>query len=134
MAAFPYVYPGRKYFVILNIGHPDLFRYRFFNMDASDSGLLPNLSPTAFWDIDWQKLNSQSDSPFIINKVMNYGTWADMLAVLRFYGLERVRQDAVQGAYYKRTALSFLCLILNLNESDFVAYQRRQSRPSAWSH
>jgi hypothetical protein len=93
-----------------------------------------NPSKTAFWDIDWTSLDSQADSAFIINRVFNYGTWADMLAVMRYYGLDRIRQEAVQGAYYKPTALSFLCLILGLNETDFTAYQRRQANRPIWNH
>ena len=94
----------------------------------------PHLSRTAFWDVDWESLDFETDSLLVINKVFNYGTWADMLEVLRFYTTDRVRHEVVQGAYYKPTALSFLCLILDLNERDFVAYQHRQSRQSVWNH
>jgi hypothetical protein len=94
---------------------------------------LPTLSKTAFWDVNWETLDVEADSVFIANRVFNYGTWADMLAILKYYGLDRIRQEAVQGAYYKPTALSFLCLILGLNETDFVAYQRRQANRPIWN-
>ena len=69
-----------------------------------------------------------------MNKVFNYGLWADILEVLNYYGLERVKTEIVRAAYLKKTALSFLCVILQLNESDFKAYQRRQERSSTWEH
>lgn len=94
----------------------------------------PALSRTAFWDIAFDKVDFQADSLLVMSKVFNYGTWADMLEVFRFYGLDRVRHEVVQGAYYKPTALSFLCLILNLQESDFTAYQNRQARSSVWTY
>lgn len=94
----------------------------------------PNLTKTAFWDVDWESIDFESDSLFVMGKVMNYGLWADIVEMLRFYGLERVRREVVHGAYYKKTALSFLCLILNLQESDFTAYQRRQARKPVWDH
>ena len=94
----------------------------------------PNLSRTAFWDVDLDKIDFQADSLLVMNKVFNYGTWTDMLETLRFYGLDRIRLEVVQGAYYKPTALSFLCLILGLNESASTAYQQRQKRSSVWTY
>ncbi len=94
----------------------------------------PNISRTAFWDVDWDTLDFEADSLLVMSKVFNYGTWADILEVLRFYGPDRVRREVVQGAYYKQTALSFLCLILDLTESDFTAYQYRQARRPIWNH
>lgn len=94
----------------------------------------PNLSAVAFWDVAFDQLDFETDSLFVMNKVFNYALWSDILEVLHYYGLERIRNEIVQAAYLKKTALSFLCLILGLNESDFKAYQRRQERKPAWDH
>ncbi len=94
----------------------------------------PNLTKTAFWDVDLESIDFEVDSLFVMGKVINYGLWTDIEEVLRFYGLERMRREVVHGAYYKKTALSFLCLILDLKESDFVAYQRRQASITVWDH
>lgn len=98
------------------------------------TGKHPNVSPTAFWDVDFAQLDFETDSLLVMSKVFNYGRWTDMLEVLKYYGLERVKQEIVQAAYLKKTALSFLCVILNLTESDFTAYQRRQERKPVWEH
>ncbi|GAB2795746.1 hypothetical protein GCM10027275_46210 [Rhabdobacter roseus] len=94
----------------------------------------PNLSATAFWDVDFKQLDFEKDSLFVMDKVMNYGTWSDKLEVLRYYGLDRVKKEIVKAPYFKKPTLSFLCLILNLKETDFTAYQRRQARKSPWIH
>ena len=94
----------------------------------------PNLSPIAFWDVAFDCVDFESDSLFVMNKVFNYGLWADILEVLDYYGLERVRSEIVQAAYLKKTALSFLCVILDLTENDFKVYQRRQKRKPIWDH
>jgi hypothetical protein len=92
------------------------------------------VSNTAFWDVDFTALDVETDSQFVINKVFNYGLWADMVVIMKYYGLGRIRQEVVRSAYWKKTALSFLCLILDLNETDFTAYQRRQERSSVWTY
>lgn len=103
-------------------------------MPPSTPPTQPNLSNTAFWDVDKAAIDFEVDSLFVMEKVMNYGLWNDIVEMLRFYGLERVRREIVQGSYYKKTALSFLCLILDLEESDFTAYQRRQARGVIWDY
>ena len=94
----------------------------------------PNVSSVAFWDVNLEQIDFETESLFVMSKVFNYGRWTDILEVLKYYGLERVRQEIVQAAYLKKTALSFLCVILDLTESDFKAYQRRQGRKPIWDH
>ena len=94
----------------------------------------PNLSRTAFWDVDFAQLDFEADSLLVMSKVFNYGRWTDILEVFKYYGLERVKQEIVQAAYLKKTVLSFLCVILDLTENDFTAYQRRQERKPVWEH
>ncbi len=95
---------------------------------------IPNLSSTAFWDVTFEEIDFEADSLFVVNKVFNYGLWADIVAVLKYYGLERVKREIVQAAYLKKTALSFLCVILDLTKGDFKVYQRRQQRKLVWEH
>ena len=94
----------------------------------------PNLSATAFWDVAFEQIDFEADSLFVMNKVFNYGLWADILEVLKYYGLERVKREIVQAAYLKKTALSFLCVLLDLTPGDFKVYQRRQQRKPVWEH
>ena len=94
----------------------------------------PNISSTAFWDVNFNTIDFEQNSHFVMDKVFNYGTWSDIIEVLKFYGIDRVRNEVTQIAYLKNTTLSFLCLILGLEEQDFVAYQRRQTRKSIWNH
>jgi hypothetical protein len=94
----------------------------------------PNISKIAFWDVNFDNIDFQENSIFVMNKVFNYGTWADIIETLRFYGLERVRKEVVKSSYFKGSTLSFLCVILHLTEQDFVSYQQRQKRKPIWNH
>ncbi len=62
----------------------------------------PILSPTAFWDVDMQTLDYEKNARFVIEKVMNYGLWSDMLEIMRFYGRDRVKEEVMQAAYLKK--------------------------------
>ena len=91
------------------------------------------LSSVAFWDVAFDAIDVEADSQFVMNKVFNYGLWYDMLAVMNYYGLDRIRREIVNAAYLKSTAISFLCVVLDLDEHDFMAYQQRQQRKPVWT-
>lgn len=94
----------------------------------------PNLSPTAFWDVDMQSLDYEANARFVIEKVMNYGLWADILEILRYYGHERVKAEIVESAYLKKKTLSFCCAIFDLTPNQFRCYTRQQSNPLPWNY
>jgi hypothetical protein len=94
----------------------------------------PNLSKQTFWDTNYDTLDFEKDSTFIMRKVFNFGTWNDVKAVVAFYGRERIKREVVQLADQKKNTLSFLCLLLDLNKDDFKWYLRRQSYQRPWNY
>jgi hypothetical protein len=96
--------------------------------------MIPNLSKTAFWDIDFEQLDAERNAVFIMEKVFNYGLWDDYIAIIKYYGEEKIKKEVVKGAYFKKKVLNFLCKIFNLNPADFLCYTRRQSDPLHWNY
>ncbi|TAF97914.1 MAG: hypothetical protein EAZ32_01465 [Cytophagia bacterium] len=94
----------------------------------------PAVSKIAFWDVNFDNIDFEKNSIFVMDKVFNYGTWNDIVAILKYYGLARIKKEVVEIAYFKDTALSFLCLVLHLKEQDFRAYQQRKARGSVWQY
>lgn len=94
----------------------------------------PAISKTAFWDVDFSKLDFENRSLFIMEKVLNYGLWSDIMEIFRYYGRDRVRKEIIQASYLKKTALSFLCLVLDLQENEFKCYTKTRSNPEHWEH
>lgn len=93
---------------------------------------LVGISRRPFWDVDYESLDSESDCLFILEKVFNYGSWADYRAVFSFYGKDKIRQEIIQASYLKKDVISFLCLILNLKPTEFKCYLKTQSLPELW--
>jgi len=94
----------------------------------------PGISKIAFWDVDFSKLDFEQRSLFVMEKVMNYGLWADIVEMFRYYGDDRIRREITQAAYLKKTAISFLCVVLHLQESDFKCYTKTQSNLGHWEY
>lgn len=94
----------------------------------------PCISKKAFWDIQFDELDYEKSSLFVMEKVFNYGTWNDQLAIMKFYGLPRIRQEIIHTAYVRKPVLSFLCTILHLQKTDFSCYNKMQLNPLPWDY
>jgi hypothetical protein len=79
-------------------------------------------------------LDYEANARFVIEKVMNYGLWADILEILRYYGHTRVKAEVVQAGYLKEKTLSFCCTIFDLTSHQFRCYTRQQSNPLPWDY
>ncbi len=96
--------------------------------------MIPNLSKTAFWDVNFEQLDFEKNAAFIIEKVFNYGLWNDQLAVINYYGKDRIKKEIVKCAYFKKKVFRFVCFAFDLEPTDFTCYIRRQSHPSHWNY
>jgi hypothetical protein len=93
-----------------------------------------HISKKAFWDIDFTTLDPERSALFIMQKVFNYGPWDDQIALLRYYGAERIKQEIVHATYLREPVISFLCTVLQLQKTDFECYSKKQSHPLPWPY
>ena len=94
----------------------------------------PSVSKKAFWDVTFEDLDFEKSSVYVMEKVFNYGTWNDQVEIMRYYGLPRISTEIVKASFLRKTVLSFLCVILHLNKTDFACYRRMQSNPLPWNY
>jgi hypothetical protein len=91
-----------------------------------------SISPKAFWDIAFEALDFEKYSLYVMEKVFNYGSWQDQIAVLKYYGTERVKNEIIHAKYLRKPALSYLCAVLDLQQENFTCYKRMQLQPQPW--
>lgn len=96
--------------------------------------MVANLTKTAFWDVDFEAIDFDKHSVYVIEKVFNYGLLQDQKAILAYYGRERVISDVLKAAYLEKKVLNFLCVIFNLQPEQFKCYKRTQLNPEHWSY
>ncbi|MDP1810447.1 MAG: hypothetical protein Q8K66_03490 [Sediminibacterium sp.] len=105
-----------------------------FTRHMNSSMLPPSISKKAFWDISFDELDFEKSSLYVMEKVFNYGSWNDQVAILKYYSLPRIRQEIVQAAYLRKPVLSFLCTILELQKTDFSCYNKMRLNPLPWHY
>jgi hypothetical protein len=92
------------------------------------------LSKKAFWDVPFEKIDFDKQSRFVIEKVFNYGSWNDQLAIMRYYGLDTIKKEVVQVPYFRKPVLAFLSSYFNLPKSAFKCYTKKQSLMQPWPY
>lgn len=94
----------------------------------------PNISKTAFWDVNFDEIDFERNQVFVLDKVFNYGGFEDQISIIRFYGKERVKKEILKVPYFRKEVFAFLCGYFQLNPNDFQCYSQRLSNPEHWEY
>jgi hypothetical protein len=94
----------------------------------------PEISLRAFWDVRFSEIDFEKNSLFVMGKVFNYGLWNDQVAIMKYYGLKRIKKEIINAPYLRGPVVSFLSTILHLKKTDFKCYNKMQSHPLPWSY
>lgn len=92
----------------------------------------PNISKAAFWDVDFEKIDYEKNSQYVISQAFNFGTLDDMIAVLKYYGDKKVREEVVSSSWLNERAVSFLSNYFGLQKEDFACYMKKQLITGLW--
>ena len=65
------------------------------------------LEPTLFWDIDIKKIDFIKFSYQVIDRVLMYGNIKDWFEIKKYYGLDKIKETAIQLRYLDKLTLNF---------------------------
>ncbi len=102
------------------------------NMNMQDKK--PDISRTAFWDVDFDKIDFDKKSAYVIGKVFNYGLASDIFSVLKYYSKNRVKKEIITVSDLSNRTISLCCAIFNLRPTDFKCYERKQLTRELWNY
>ena len=57
------------------------------------------LSPVLFWDVDKSQLDMDTYPSFFVQRVLEYGQWSDWNIILKYYGLEKIKNNFNNSSY-----------------------------------
>ena len=94
----------------------------------------PNLRRTLFWDIDPDTIDYQRHARFVIERVLTRGNLDDWLELRDFYGLERIRNEALQIRCLDKVTLSFCEVVFKTPREKFRCFNTEPSLRKLWSY
>jgi len=92
----------------------------------------PILSKQAFWDVDMDKIDYTKNARYVIERVLDRGSFDDFINLRRFYGDNKIKKEIVNASWIGEKEIYFCCAIFNLEPTDFKCYIKKQLNPKLW--
>ncbi|MEZ5038858.1 MAG: hypothetical protein R2828_03170 [Saprospiraceae bacterium] len=93
-----------------------------------------NLSRNIFWDVDFNALDFDQNSSFIINRVVSRGNLDDWFSIKEYYGLPNIKEIIINTRYLDKISLSFFSLYFDIPKENFRCYNIQQSTQELWNY
>jgi hypothetical protein len=92
----------------------------------------PNISKTAFWDVNFDEIDFEKNTRDIINRVLMNGKLSDWLEINNYYGIEKIKQEIIQMRYLSNITLNFCSFYYQIPKKEFRCYKLKQFIPKHW--
>ena len=94
----------------------------------------PILNKRIFWDVNFDALDYNSRSSFIIERVFERGDVEDIRQVRRFYGDERVKEVLLNSKYLPERRLHLAAAVIDKPITQFRCSISRLSNPGLFPY
>jgi hypothetical protein len=105
----------------------------FIEMKEATSKIQPSdFSTHLFWDVDSEKVDLEQSKRWLVERVLEYGNLNDWKRLKTIYGHDEIKKVVVTIRSMDEVTLSFLCVLLDLERTNFRCYTNKQSAQSFW--
>jgi hypothetical protein len=80
----------------------------------------PILSKKAFVNVDMDSIDYNKDALFVMESVINNGSFEDFFSIRKFYGEEKISRTVINTKELGPKEVNFCCLVFKLNPQDFI--------------
>lgn len=94
---------------------------------SAATDFLDQLSAHLFWDVDRCSVDPDANAGFLLPRIMERGTRADVLVAWEFYGEARVQEVLLTAPSLTRKTIAFFANQFQLPRDAFRAYQRESN-------
>ena len=99
----------------------------------SNTEIISSFSKNLFWDVAPDSIDLESNSRYIIQRVLEYGRYSDWNLILSYYGIKTISDTATSLRSLDPKAVSFISAITNIPKEQFRCYILRQSSQRHWN-
>ena len=92
------------------------------------------ISKSLFWDVDVSEIDYEKNATQIIERVLTRGSLEDWFAIKAYYGLERLKSEAIAIRYLDKITLNFCSVFFHIPKENFKCYNTPQSYQQLWNY
>jgi hypothetical protein len=100
----------------------------------STSKQKPVFNRRIFWDVNFDALDYDNKSSFIIERVFERGDVDDIRQCRRYYGDEKVAQALLNAKYLSLATTYLAAAVIDRPLTDFRCYKLRQLNPGLYPY
>jgi hypothetical protein len=82
-----------------------------------------------FWEAKTEEMSMSKNAPFIIERVLERGTTEEWQKIKTIYGLEKIKQEALQAKYLTKQTLYFCSVYFSEPIENFRSWQNQMLLP-----
>ncbi|MFA5555788.1 MAG: hypothetical protein WCY06_06745 [Flavobacteriaceae bacterium] len=94
---------------------------------------IADFSQHLFWDVDLSLFDLEKHKTQMIWKVLEYGKWSDWQLLKELYGMETIKEVALNLRSLDAVTLAYLSCIFDIDKTEFRCYKHRQLYPTYWN-
>jgi hypothetical protein len=94
---------------------------------------IDDFSQHLFWDVDLEGFDFEKHDRFFAQRVIEYGKMEDWNLLKKLFGLERIKELALQFRTLDAVSLSYLAAIFKIDKSEFRCYKHKQLIQNYWN-
>lgn len=103
-------------------------------MEINENNSLPDFNKALFWDSDYENLDFSRHARHIIGRVLMRGNLDDFFELIRYYGLEKIKEEALQIRYLDKLTLNFCSKLFKIDKEKFRCYNTEPSIRKLWNY
>lgn len=94
---------------------------------------IEDFSQHLFWDMDISLFDLEKHKVHLIHKVLEYGMMEDWNLIKELYGMETIKEVALNVRTLDAVTLSFVSNLFGIDKTEFRCYKHRQLYPTLWN-
>jgi hypothetical protein len=94
----------------------------------------PAFNKRIFWDVDFDKIDYDAKSRFVIERVFERGDVEDIRNCRRYYGDEKVKEVLLKAKFLPETRIYLASAVIDRPITDFRCYTLRQLNPTLYPY
>ena len=94
----------------------------------------PIFNKRIFWDVDFEKINYDAKSNFVIERVFERGDVEDIRNCRRYYGEEKVSEALLNAKFLPETRMYLASAVINKPITEFRCYKLRLLNPTLFPY
>jgi hypothetical protein len=91
------------------------------------------LNPCYFWDIDFTKIDLDTNKRLIIERVICFGNLSELSFIIDYYGKKEIVNTICSLNYIDNKTLNFYSIYFKIPKINFKCFIRKQLIPQHWS-